>query len=121
MQLQFDRGIDLDNAVNDVRAQLDRLRARLPEDAEQPTVLKFDISATPIATLALSGTGDPRRLRYLADELLTRRLERIEGIASVQVIGGRVLVADHARLLPALYVLTDRKHLRIEPSPERQS
>src|SRR5688572_28254718 len=51
VQLQFDWGIDLDNAVNDVRAQLDPLRARLPDDAEQPTVLKFDISATPIATL----------------------------------------------------------------------
>ncbi|HEY5934278.1 MAG TPA: efflux RND transporter permease subunit [Kofleriaceae bacterium] len=90
VQLQFDWGVDLDNAVNDVRAQLDRLRARLPEDAEQPIVLKFDISATPVATLGLSGTGDPRRLRYLADELLTRRLERIEGIASVEVNGGRV-------------------------------
>jgi HAE1 family hydrophobic/amphiphilic exporter-1 len=90
VQLQFDWGIDLDNAVNDIRAQLDRLRARLPEDAEQPIVLKFDISATPIATLGLSGTGDPRRLRYFADELLTRRLERLEGIASVQVNGGRV-------------------------------
>lgn len=90
VRLQFDWGSDLDAAVNDVRAQLDRLRARLPEDAEQPTVLKFDISATPIATLGLSGAGDPRRLRYFADEQLTRRLERVPGIAAVQVIGGRV-------------------------------
>ncbi|MBA3462981.1 MAG: efflux RND transporter permease subunit, partial [Deltaproteobacteria bacterium] len=90
VQLQFDWGTNLDTAVNDVRAQLDRLRARLPEDADQPIVLKFDISATPIATLGLSGAGDPRRLRYLADELLTRRLERVPGIASVQVNGGRV-------------------------------
>jgi len=90
VQLQFDWGTDLDAAVNDVRAQLDRLRATLPEDADAPIVLKFDISSTPIATLGLSGGGDPRRLRYLADELLTRRLERIPGIASVQVNGGRV-------------------------------
>ncbi len=90
VQLQFDWGTDLEAAVNDVRAALDRLGDRLPEDAERPNVLKFDISATPIATLGLSGSGDPRRLRYLADELLTRRLERIPGIASVQVNGGRV-------------------------------
>jgi HAE1 family hydrophobic/amphiphilic exporter-1 len=90
VQLQFDWGINLDTAVNDVRAALDRLRSQLPEDADPPTVLKFDISATPIATLGLSGDGDPRRLRYLADELLTRRLERIAGIASVRVHGGRV-------------------------------
>lgn len=90
VQLQFDWGTDLEAAVNDVRAALDRLGDRLPEDATRPNVLKFDISATPIATLGLSGSGDPRRLRYLADELLTRRLERIPGIASVQVNGGRL-------------------------------
>ncbi|MBZ0234182.1 MAG: efflux RND transporter permease subunit [Deltaproteobacteria bacterium] len=111
VQLQFEWGANLDTAVNDVRAALDRLRARLPEDAEQPIVLKFDISATPIATLALSGTGDPRRLRYLADEILTRRLERVEGIASVNVIGGRVrelrVELDLARLV-ALGVSADQ-------------
>jgi HAE1 family hydrophobic/amphiphilic exporter-1 len=90
VQLQFEWGVDLDSAANDVRAALDRLGARLPDEADRPTVLKFDVSATPIATLGLSGTGDPRRLRYLADEVLTRRLERIGGIASVQVHGGRV-------------------------------
>ncbi|HEU4614818.1 MAG TPA: efflux RND transporter permease subunit, partial [Kofleriaceae bacterium] len=90
VQLQFDWGVDLDSAVNDVRSQLDRIRDELPEDATQPIVLKFDISATPIATLGLSGAGDPRRLRYLADEILTRRLERIHGVASVRVNGGRV-------------------------------
>ncbi|HSK05172.1 MAG TPA: efflux RND transporter permease subunit [Kofleriaceae bacterium] len=103
VQLQFDWGVNLDTAVNDVRAQLDRLRARLPEDADQPTVLKFDISATPIATLGLSGGSDPRRLRYLADELLTRRLERVPGVAAVQVNGGRVrelrVELDLARLV----------------------
>lgn len=90
VQLRFDWGQNLDTAVNDVRAALDRLLADLPEDAERPTIFKFDISATPVATLGLSGGSDPRRLRYLADEILTRRLERIPGIASVQVNGGRI-------------------------------
>src|SRR5688500_13461288 len=63
VQMQFEWGIDLDSAVNDVRSALDRIRDQLPEDAGQPVVLKFDISATPIATLGLSGAGDPRRLR----------------------------------------------------------
>ena len=90
VQLQFDWGTNLDSAASDVREALDRLRAELPEDAEQPAVLKFDISATPVATLGLSGGSDPRRLRYLADDVLTRRLERLPGIASVRVNGGRL-------------------------------
>ncbi|MGI5860624.1 MAG: efflux RND transporter permease subunit [Myxococcales bacterium] len=103
VQLQFEWRTDLDGAASDVREALDRLRARLPEDADSPTVLKFDISATPIATLGLSGGGDPRRLRYLADEVLTRRLERLPGIAAVRVNGGRVrelrVELDLARLV----------------------
>ena len=105
VQMQFDWGTNLDSAASDVREALDRLRAQLPEDAEQPTVLKFDISATPVATLGLSGGSDPRRLRYLADEVLTRRLERLPGIASVEVNGGRVREIRVELLLPRLVAL----------------
>jgi HAE1 family hydrophobic/amphiphilic exporter-1 len=105
VELQFDWGADLDASVNDVRSALDRLRADLPEDADLPIVLKFDISATPIATLGLSGGGDPRRLRYLADDVLTRRLERLPGVASVQVNGGRVREIRVALVLDRLVAL----------------
>jgi hydrophobic/amphiphilic exporter-1 (mainly G- bacteria), HAE1 family len=105
VQMQFDWGTNLDSAASDVREALDRLRATLPEDAEQPVVLKFDISATPVATLGLSGGSDPRRLRYLADEVLTRRLERLAGIASVEVNGGRVREIRVELSLPRLIAL----------------
>ena len=105
VQLQFDWGTNLDSAASDVREALDRLRAELPEDAEQPSVLKFDISATPVATIGLSGGSDPRRLRYLADEVLTRRLERLPGIASVRVNGGRVREIRVELVLPRLIAL----------------
>ena len=90
VQLQFLWGTDLDQAVNEVRTYLDRIRNRLPEEAEAPTVWKFNLSDYPAAYLGLSGGGDVRRLRYLADELLSRRLERVPGVASVEVRGGRV-------------------------------
>lgn len=90
VSLQFAWGTNLDMAVSDVRALIDELGDVLPPDATKPNVLKFDISAVPIATIGLSGGGDPRRLRLLAEEILSRRLERIAGIASVDVRGGRV-------------------------------
>ncbi len=90
VQLRFEWGHNLETATNDVREQLDRIRARLPEDAESPTIYKFDLSETPVATLGLSGSGDPRRLRYLADEILSRRLERVPGVARADVQGGRL-------------------------------
>ena len=103
IQVQFAWGTDLDAAVNDLRANMDQLANVLPEQAERPVVLKFDLSAVPIAEVGLSGGGDPRRLRYLADETLSRRLERVAGVASVSVQGGRVreiqVDLDAARLI----------------------
>lgn len=88
--LAFAWGTNLETASNDVRAMLDRVRARLPEDADPPVVYKFDFSATPVAQLGLSGTGDVTRLRYIAEEVLSRRLEAVPGVASVEVRGGRI-------------------------------
>ncbi len=90
VQLHFEWGVPLDEAVNDVRAQLDRARANLPEDADPPTVLKFDLSGASVAHLGLAGTGDARRLRFLAEDELARRLEAVPGVARVDVRGGRV-------------------------------
>ena len=90
VQLRFEWGHDLESAANDVREQLDRIRSRLPEDADAPSIYKFDLADSPVATLGLSGSGDPRRLRYLADEVLSRRLERVPGVARAEVRGGRV-------------------------------
>ncbi len=89
VQLRFAWGKDLDVAVNDVREQLDRLRTRLPEEADTPSIWKFNLSDLPVARLGLSGGGDVRRLRYLAEDELSRRLERVAGVAAVSVRGGR--------------------------------
>jgi len=90
VQLQFGWGTDLDVAVNDTRAFLDRLANTLPEGADRPVVHKFDISAFPIAYVGVSGSSDPRRLRYLSEQTISRRLERVPGIAAVNVRGGQV-------------------------------
>ncbi|MBK9001167.1 MAG: efflux RND transporter permease subunit [Myxococcales bacterium] len=102
VQLQFAWGVPLDQALDDVRVAIDRVRAALPEGATQPNVHKFDLSSVPVAFLGLTGTGDPRRLKYLAEDELSRALERVPGVASVDVQGGRdreIRVAlDGARL-----------------------
>ena len=90
VSLAFDWGTDLEVATNDIRQQLDLIRNRLPEDADAPVIYKFDLSSVPVADLGLSGTGDPTRLRYLADEIISRRLEAVPGVGSVDVRGGRV-------------------------------
>ncbi len=102
VQANFDWGKDLNEAVNDIRESLDRVRDVLPEDADAPSIWKFNLSDMPVAFLGLSGDGDVRRIRYLADDVLSRRLERVPGVASVDVRGGRVreiqILLDQDRL-----------------------
>ncbi len=87
--LQFSWDTDLDSALGDVRANLERVRHRLPDDASQPIAYKFDLGAMPVMFLSLSSEGmDPRQLRMLADDRLKVALERVEGVARVDVRGG---------------------------------
>jgi HAE1 family hydrophobic/amphiphilic exporter-1 len=87
--VQFDLGRDGDQAAQDIRAKIDAVRRDLPEDVEQPVVQKFDPSAQPILSLALSSTKTPiAELTTLADEGIRRELESVNGVGQVQIAGG---------------------------------
>src|SRR5688572_25828733 len=98
--LEFGWGTHIDLAVLDIRERLDRLR--LPLDAEPPILLRYDPSLDPIMRLSLSGETDLLTLSHVAEDVVKRRFEVIDGVASVQIGGGleeeiRVEV-DEARL-----------------------
>jgi HAE1 family hydrophobic/amphiphilic exporter-1 len=84
--LEFDWGADMDLLLLDVREKLDRLI--LPEEAEDPVVLRFDPSLDPIVRIALGGTGDLTESRRLADRKLKQAFESLEGVASARIKGG---------------------------------
>src|SRR6185503_13784311 len=81
-------GTDLNEAADDVRSRIDRVRGRLPEDAEPPTVFKFDSSSQPIMSVGVEGDYDRVKLREIAEHDLSQRLERVPGVAAVTVQGG---------------------------------
>ncbi len=84
--LEFEWGADMDLLLLDVREKLDRLI--LPEETEEPVVLRFDPSLDPIVRLALGTTGDLREGRRLADRKLKQAFETIMGVASARIKGG---------------------------------
>jgi hydrophobic/amphiphilic exporter-1 (mainly G- bacteria), HAE1 family len=91
IQMNFVWGTDLNEAMNDIRTRIDRVRNRLPEDADPPVVQKFDSNAQPIMGLAVESTDgalDRVALRELAENSLSPRLERVPGVAAVTVGGG---------------------------------
>ena len=114
VQLNFTWGTDLNEAMNDIRTRIDRVRGRLPEDADPPIVQKFDSNAAPIMGIALEstdGTLDRVQLRELAENILSPRLERVSGVAAVTVNGGlrRQIHVDLSReKITALDLSVDR-------------
>jgi HAE1 family hydrophobic/amphiphilic exporter-1 len=86
--LNFAWGTDLNEAADDVRNRLDRIRGRLPEEADPPIMFKFDASASPIMGVGVEGDFDSVRLREIGEHVLSPRLERVPGVAAVTVDGG---------------------------------
>jgi hydrophobic/amphiphilic exporter-1 (mainly G- bacteria), HAE1 family len=88
VQVTFSWGTDLDAASNDIRDRLDRIIRRLPEEVDRPTLRKFDMSSTPVLTCGVSSNLDPVQARQFIDDQVVYRLERVPGVASIDVQGG---------------------------------
>ncbi len=84
---RFAWGTDMAATVLAVRERLDNARSQLPERAERPTLLTSDPGERPIAILALTGPGDLRSIARAAEDVHARRLEQLDGVASVAVVG----------------------------------
>ncbi|MBK6941292.1 MAG: efflux RND transporter permease subunit [Planctomycetes bacterium] len=84
--LEFRWGTNLSFATQEVRERLDRVS--LPDDTEQPLILRYDPSLDPILRVAVSGDADLREIRLAADELVARKIATVPGVAAVKVRGG---------------------------------
>lgn len=87
VMVSFADGTNMDNAMVDLREKLDLAKAALPEDASAPVVMAMDVDAMPVMQVALQGT-DLASLQSVAEDTVAPALERIEGVASVDVLGG---------------------------------
>ncbi|MEG4348389.1 efflux RND transporter permease subunit [Microcoleus sp. LAD1_D3] len=89
VDLFFKPGGNIDQALNDATAAVNRIRNRLPDTVESPTLFKVDPSQQPIYEFALTSNSlQGVDLRVFADEELSRELNVIPGIAAVDVAGG---------------------------------
>ncbi|MDP5338655.1 MAG: efflux RND transporter permease subunit, partial [Nodularia sp. (in: cyanobacteria)] len=89
LDLYFQPGGDIDQALNDATASFNRARGRLPDTIETPRLFKFDPSQLPVYEFALTSPSlDSLDLRVFAEEELVRELGVVPGVASVDVSGG---------------------------------
>jgi hydrophobe/amphiphile efflux-1 (HAE1) family protein len=88
IRVEFELGIDMDVATNDVRDRVSRAMHDLPDDADPPTISKADADASPIVAISLR--SDKRTLMELsaiANDVFKERLQTIPGVSSVDIWG----------------------------------
>lgn len=84
----FDWGTDMDFATLKMREKVDFIKSFMPEDISNPMVMQMDPAMMPILQIGLSGGRDLSRLKAFAEDDISSRLERLEGVASVFITGG---------------------------------
>ena len=88
IMLEFNYGTDLDVATNDIRDKIDRVERRLPDDVENPSIMKMDASSMPIMRVAVRGNRSSNELKEIADDMIADQLEQTAGVAEATVSGG---------------------------------
>lgn len=87
--VEFHLERNLEQAAQDVRDKVAAARNRLPKDAEPPVIEKISPSDQPIIWIALWGERSVRDMTHYADKVLKRDIEKISGVGSVAISGGR--------------------------------
>ncbi|MEH6750285.1 MAG: efflux RND transporter permease subunit [Paracoccaceae bacterium] len=88
--LEFTDGVDLDVAANDTRDAVSRIANDLPDDADEPQIVKADANADAVMRIAVtSDTRSPQDLTQLVRDQVEDRLISIPGVADLQVYGDR--------------------------------
>jgi multidrug efflux pump subunit AcrB len=91
LTLHFALGTNVDFALQDAAKNLERIRSRLPEEADPPTINKNDPTQQPIYSVGFSSTTRDRiSLRMWVDQRLRPQLLSVPGVAAVEISGGLV-------------------------------
>src|SRR5207247_7815310 len=91
VRLWMNWGADVNNGQTEVIQRIQQILSSLPTGIRQPFILKFDLSNIPVCLVTLSGGGlDEKQLYDLAYNTVEPQLERLSGVASANVDGGKI-------------------------------
>src|SRR3954466_2865924 len=88
VNIQFVDDADVNQAAIDVERRIASIRAKLPDDVGDPSIVKADASAQPIMNVALSGPQSLEDLFQLANDTILPKLQSVDGVADVTMSGG---------------------------------
>jgi HAE1 family hydrophobic/amphiphilic exporter-1 len=86
--VEFRLGVRINNAQQDAQAKINAIRADFPKDMKEPVIQRIDFNAMPIVSVALeSATADIKVLSSLAEKVIKKRFETVQGVGQVTLVG----------------------------------
>ena len=85
--LEFNYGVDIEEATNNVRDKLDMINSSLPDQASTPVIFKFSMDDMPILILSATADESLPGLDKILDDKVTTPLSRVKGVGTVSVSG----------------------------------
>jgi HAE1 family hydrophobic/amphiphilic exporter-1 len=110
--LSFEPGINMEFAALEVREKFARVKNKLPKEIEKPVIAQFRRSDVPIIIVAITSLRrTTEEIRKIVDEQMRESMKRVNGIADVEVAGGRerkILIEVDQRKLAAYSLPLER-------------
>ena len=121
--IEFELEYDVREKAQQVREKVEAVRGQLPTDVEPPIFDRVDPDATPILAVLVSGTQSIRTFTEYTDKHIKTRLERVPGVGSVSLLGGRpreiriwidpIRLAGHELAVDDVLVALQREHVEL--------
>ena len=89
VSLEFEYGTDLDKIKNEIREKLDRVKRSLPDNASDPSIMKFGMDNSEIMSVLIRGNRSTDDLKAIAENSVVSILEQADGVGEATVYGGR--------------------------------
>lgn len=87
--IEFEMGEDLQQKTDEVRSAIDRIRAQLPRDIDEPIIQRVEVESLPVFTYAVSAPGmSDAELSWFVDDTIAREMQSVPGVAQVSRVGG---------------------------------
>lgn len=88
VQCKFKWGTELGEAANDMRDLLERAKRRLPDDADDPIMFKFNTANMPIMFFSITSTENREKMEDIVNDDIVDVIKRIPGVGSAESFGG---------------------------------
>lgn len=87
--LEFDLTVDSNVALQEAKDKISAIQINLPQGMEPPVVQRFNTGSAPVMSVSISGDVSPRVLTEIADKRVKQRIQRVQGVGTINLLGGR--------------------------------